>query len=171
MGLVEHREGAPKQLGFAVITVSDTRRGAEDRGGAYLVESIEQAGHRVVHRGSVPDEPEAIAQALQQALQAPECQLVLFTGGTGLAPRDRTAEVLQAAFEAEIPGFGELFRMLSYQEIGPASMLSRACAGVVDRRVIVALPGSPAALRLAMERLLLPEAGHLVQQVAPPPGA
>jgi len=164
MGLEEHRAAAPRRLAFAVITVSDTRDEAADRGGAYLVESVEGAGHRVARRTLVRDEAPAIEAAVRAAAGDPEVQLLLLTGGTGIAPRDVTVPTLQGLFEGEIPGFGELFRALSYAEIGPAAILSRACAGLVGGKVVLALPGSPKALRLAMERIVLPEAGHLVAQ-------
>ncbi len=169
MGLQEHRTGAPQRVRCAVITVSDTRRGAEDTGGAYLVGALETAGHAVVERAWVPDEPKEILAALDKALVAPgPVQVILFTGGTGIAPRDRTVETLEPRFAPPIPGFGELFRALSFAEIGAASMLSRACAGAVHGRLVCALPGSRNALRLAMERLILPEIGHLVAQLAGP---
>lgn len=169
MGLQEHRRAAPQRVRFAVITVSDTRRGADDTGGAYLVSAIEAAGHAVVQRAWVCDEPQEIGAALEEALVAPgPVQAILFTGGTGIAPRDRTVEALEPRFAPPIPGFGELFRSLSFQEIGAASMLSRACAGAVEGRLVCALPGSRNALRLAMERLILPEIGHLVGQLGGP---
>ncbi len=164
MGLEEHRKGS-QSIGFAVITVSDTRRGDADTGGAYLVQAIEGAGHRVLMRAWTMDEGAEIESALREALAQPGIQMVLFTGGTGLARRDVTTETLQGAFDRPIPGFGELFRMLSFEEVGPASMLSRACAGACQGRFVCALPGSKKALELAMQRLLLPEAQHLVGQL------
>ncbi|HRV81294.1 MAG TPA: molybdenum cofactor biosynthesis protein B [Planctomycetota bacterium] len=165
MGLEEHREPKQAGIGVTIITVSDTRRGREDSGGGYLVEALEEAQHEVHWRTWVPDERLSIKEALAKALSMPEVEVVLFTGGTGLAPRDVTSQVLQDAFELAIPGFGELFRMLSYEEIGPATILSRASAGVILGRLICSLPGSPKALRLAMERILLPELHHLVNQI------
>ena len=164
MGLEEHRKGQAR-IGFGVVTVSDTRRGEADTGGAYLQGAIEEAGHRVVFRDWVRDERVAIRKALQDALGRPEVQMVLFTGGTGLATRDVTVQALEPGFEILVPGFGELFRMLSFQEIGAASMLSRAMAGVVGGRLVVLLPGSVKALELAMGRILLPEAQHLLNQL------
>lgn len=165
MGLEQHRKQGSGSYGFAVVTVSDTRDLASDRGGSYLVESIEGAGHRVLSRQIVRDDAGEIREALKTALEQSEVELVLFTGGTGLAPRDVTAPTLEEAYEATIPGFGELFRALSYEQIGSATILSRASAGVVDGRIIFALPGSPKALSLAMDSIILKEAGHLVSQV------
>jgi molybdenum cofactor biosynthesis protein B len=164
MGLEEHRRAAPDRLSFAVVTISDTRDASSDRGGAFLVESIEAAGHRVKSRALVPDEPDAIRGALAQAVGDDDVQLVLTTGGTGIAPRDVTYETLRDVFDREIPGFGELFRWLSYAEIGSATILSRAVGGVCGTTVVLALPGSPKALRLAMDEIVLKEAGHLVSQ-------
>ena len=164
MGLEEHRQSSGGARAFAVITVSDTRDAATDRGGDFLVETLEAAGHRVVHRGRVRDEVEPIRAAVRSACGLEAVELVLLTGGTGIAPRDVTPEALRPLLERELPGFGELFRMLSYQEIGSAALLSRALGGVVGRTVVLALPGSPKALRLALEAIVLPEAGHLVSQ-------
>lgn len=156
-----HRHSAPRVLAIAVITVSDTRDATTDTGGDLLAEGLAAAGHRVVARRWVADDRVAIRVALDALLDDPSVQVILLTGGSGLAPRDVTPEALAGLFEREIPGFGELFRMLSYEEIGAAAMLSRAAAGVAKGRIIAALPGSRAALRLALERLLIPELGHL----------
>ena len=164
MGLEEHRQSSAGARGFAVVTVSDTRDLASDRGGAYLVEALEAAGHRVVHRGLVADEVEAIRAEVRAACGVGGVELVLLTGGTGLAPRDVTPEALEGLFDRGIPGFGELFRALSYAEIGSAAILSRALGGVVGGTVVLALPGAPKALRLALEAIVLPEAGHLISQ-------
>lgn len=165
MGLEQHREQGAGSYAFAVVTVSDTRDEASDRGGSYLVESIEGAGHSVASRQIVRDDANEIRAALKAALDLPQVDLILFTGGTGLAPRDVTAPTLEEAYESSIPGFGELFRALSYEQVGSATILSRASAGVVDGRIVFALPGSPKALSLAMDSIILKEAGHLVSQV------
>ncbi|MDF1729663.1 MAG: molybdenum cofactor biosynthesis protein MoaB [Sulfitobacter sp.] len=148
-----------------MVTVSDTRRGEQDTGGQYLVEALETAGHRVVERAWVSDDREEILAQARALVTDSTVQVVLFTGGTGLAARDVTADTLAGFMESTIPGFGELFRQLSYQEIGPATILSRALAGVHTRKLVCALPGSPKALRLAMEKILLPECGHIVAQL------
>lgn len=151
-----------------MVTVSDTRSGAAgappDLGGDFLVASIEGAGHRVVRRERCADDADAIRAELRLCVADADVDLVLTTGGTGIAPRDVTYPTLKSVFDSEIPGFGELFRALSFQEIGSATILSRATAGLIADRVVIALPGSPKALRLAMERIVLPEAGHLVSQ-------
>lgn len=164
MGLEQHKDAAPKSLRFAVLTISDTRDASTDRGGPFLVEAIEAAGHSVTLRAIRRDEASEIEAVVREAVARADVDLVLLTGGTGLAPRDVTVPTLERMFEAAIPGFGEIFRMLSHREIGPAAILSRACAGLVARKVVVALPGSPKALALAWREILLPEAGHLVAQ-------
>ncbi|MBK7874634.1 MAG: MogA/MoaB family molybdenum cofactor biosynthesis protein [Planctomycetes bacterium] len=164
MSLERHREAAPKALRFAVITVSDTRDAATDRGGPFLVEGLAAAGHTTTARAIVRDERGAIAAAVRDAVGRDDVDLVLTTGGTGIAPRDVTVPTLEELFDSTIPGFGEVFRWLSYQEIGSAAILSRACAGLVAGKVVIALPGSPKALKLALEKLVLPEAGHLASE-------
>jgi len=161
-----HRHAATKRLCAVVITVSDTRTLADDSGGALLVELIESAGHCVVDRSIVPDEVDAIRAAVDAAVMRDDVHAVLLTGGTGIAARDVTPEALEPILDRVIPGFGELFRALSYQEIGSAALLSRALAGTVRGRVVAALPGSRAAIRLAVEKLLLPELPHLASEAA-----
>ena len=172
MGLAEHRKESPSAVRFAVITVSDTRDAATDKGGDYLVRAIVDARHVAARRALVRDDASAIDAAVREAVRAGDVDLVLLTGGTGIAPRDVTAPTLERMFESAIPGFGELFRWLSYKEIGSASILSRATAGLVEGKVVIALPGSPKALELAMKEIVLVEAGHLVAQTrGPSPGA
>jgi len=168
MSLAQHRAESRPVLRFAVITVSDTRDAVTDRGGPRIVELLEQAGQQVARRALVKDEPFEIERAVRECLADAEVDLVLTTGGTGLAPRDQTVPTLERMFESAIPGFGELFRWLSYREIGSAAILSRACAGVIGRKVVIALPGSPKALDLALREIVLPEAGHLVSQARGP---
>lgn len=146
----------------AVVTVSDTRTLETDRGGAAIVSLLEESGHVALSRTVVPDDPSAIRDAIERALAQDAVQAVITTGGTGISARDGTYEVVSALLEKRLDGFGEIFRMLSYQQIGAAAMLSRACAGLVRHRIVIALPGSEAAVRLAMEELILPELGHLV---------
>jgi molybdenum cofactor biosynthesis protein B len=160
-----HRRAAPARVAAVVITVSDTRTLESDAGGALVAELLEAAGHRVVERRIVRDEVEAIRAALDAAIMRDDVHAVILTGGTGIAPRDVTPEALEPVLDRAIPGFGELFRALSYAEIGAAAMLSRALAGTARGRLVVGLPGSRAAIRLALERLVLPEIGHLVGEV------
>lgn len=164
MSVHRHRAEAPRSVPAAVVTVSDTRTVEEDSGGALVCSLLEEAGHQVRTRCIVPDDPAAIAGAVQEALADDEVAVVILTGGTGVAPRDVTPETVQPLLERVIPGFGELFRMLSYEEVGSAALLSRALAGIARGRVVVALPGSRGAVRLGMQRLLLPELGHLVAE-------
>ena len=159
-----HRRSAPRQVPTAVITVSDTRTLETDTGGARVAERLAQAGHPVVSREIVRDDPDAIAEALREALSRDEIAAVILTGGTGVAPRDVTPEAVEPLLERVIPGFGELFRMLSFGDIGSAALLSRALAGVVSGRVVFVLPGSRGAVELAMEKLILPEIGHLAAE-------
>jgi molybdenum cofactor biosynthesis protein B len=151
-------------LGVALLTVSDSRTEATDSGGRRLRELAEGAGHRIVSAEIVRDDLAAIRAAVETALAAEGVDLLLLTGGTGVSPRDVTVEAIRPLFEKELPGFGELFRALSFAEIGSAAMLSRATAGIARGRAIFLLPGSPAALDLAMSRLILPEARHLLGQ-------
>lgn len=160
-----HREqGRSPGLGFALVTVSDSRRQGEDGSGALARRLVAEAGHRVAGARIVRDETASIREVVEAFLGDPGCDVVLLTGGTGVAPRDRTPEAVVPLFERELPGFGELFRTLSFAEIGPAAMLSRATAGVARGRALFLLPGSPAAVELALSRLLLPEVGHLLAQ-------
>jgi molybdopterin adenylyltransferase len=168
MSLEQHREQSRAALRFAVITVSDTRDAATDRGGPLIVETLEAAGQRVTRRAIVKDEASEIERAVRECVASAEVDLVLTTGGTGLAPRDVTVPTLERMFECAIPGFGELFRALSYREIGSAAILSRASAGAIGRKPVIALPGSPKALTLALREIILPEAGHLVSQMRGP---
>ena len=154
-----HRHGAHAHLKLGVITASDTRDGSSDESGRLIRELLEGAGHRVTHYEVLPDTPERIAEAVRNGLR--ELDGIIINGGTGIAARDSTIEAIRPLIDKELEGFGELFRALSFQEIGSAAFLSRALAGISGGKIIVALPGSPNACRLAMEKLLLPELGHM----------
>ncbi|MCE9547537.1 MAG: molybdenum cofactor biosynthesis protein MoaB [Planctomycetia bacterium] len=162
--VTEHRAAAPLQIRCAIVTVSDTRTEKTDRGGPLVAELLIAAGHFVADQTILPDEPEQLRQYIAALAANSQIDVVLLTGGTGIGPRDLTFETLQPLLTKPLPGYGELFRLLSYQEIGPAAMLSRAIGGLVDRTVVLSMPGSPKAVRLAMEKLILPDLGHLVQQ-------
>lgn len=164
MGHEEHRREAPRSLKVFVVTASDTRGEAEDESGAFLRGAAVAAGHAVVGYRVVKDEPAELRAALDAAAAA-GAEVIVVNGGTGIAGRDRTYEAVAAVLEKRIDGFGELFRMLSFQEIGPAAMLSRAVAGVWGGRVVFSVPGSTKAVRLAWERLIGPEAGHVVREL------
>jgi len=148
-------------IGFAIITLSDTRTEATDKSGAFLRDAIHSSGHAVARYQIVSDDPEAIAEALDAALSDPAVGVVVTTGGTGISARDSAYETISARLDKRLDGFGELFRMLSFQEIGAAAMLSRAVGGIASGRPLFALPGSTAAVRLGIEQLILPQVGHL----------
>jgi molybdenum cofactor biosynthesis protein B len=166
MGAEQHRAQAAGQgsVPIAIVTVSDTRTSETDESGHTIRTLAEAAGHTVVDYRIVKDEPTEVQRALEE-FAAGLARVIIFNGGTGISARDRTFDVISRAIEKPLPGFGELFRMLSYQEVGAAAMLSRATAGVYRERVVVSTPGSPAAVRLAMERLLLPELRHLAWEL------
>ncbi|MDQ3522546.1 MAG: molybdenum cofactor biosynthesis protein MoaB [Gemmatimonadota bacterium] len=149
----------------AVVTVSDSRTPETDTNAHYLREAIAAAGHRMVEYRLLRDEPSQIAATLDE-LTASEARIILFNGGTGISTRDSTFDALDAKLEKRLPGFGELFRMLSYGQVGAAAMLSRATAGTYRGRVVVSVPGSPAAVQLAWEKLLASELGHLAWEIA-----
>ena len=164
MSHAAHRAAAPKTTRCAVVTVSDTRTEATDRGGGAIVELLARHGHQVAGKTIVPDDPGRVRGALQAGIDAPDIDAVIATGGTGITRRDGTYEVVAALLEKRIDGFGELFRALSYDEIGPAAMMSRACAGLAGDTIVISLPGSENAVRLAMTKLILPELGHMVRE-------
>src|SRR5437870_6273815 len=165
MGAQEHHAKAKRAVVCAVLTVSDTRTPETDANGTCIQALLEQAGHRVASYAVLPDEAERVRAHVEGLLGDPEVDAVILNGGTGLAPRDRTYEAIVDLFEKRLDGFGELFRMLSYEHVGAAAMLSRAAAGVARGKVVAALPGATAAVDLAMTKLLLPELGHMVQLV------
>lgn len=181
MAVHEHKAASPgaSSIRVAVLTVSDTRTLDTDQGGALVEQMAREAGFHVIGRELVRDEPAAIRD--QIGLWAPErgagassagpggaVHAILITGGTGVAPRDTTVDVVSPLFERHLLGFGELFRMLSFAEIGSAAMLSRASAGIVQGVPVFIMPGSPSAVRLALGRLILPELGHLVAELRRP---
>ena len=166
MSHVEHKSQAPRSVGCFVVTVSDTRTVETDTGGRAIDDLLRAAGHNLVGRAIVKDDPDLVRRAIERQLADPDVQVIITTGGTGISSRDRTYEAVSALLDKRLDGFGELFRMLSYEQIGPSAMLSRACAGLVAGRIVVLLPGSEAAVRLAMERLLIPELGHLVHEAS-----
>ena len=162
----EHKATAPKSVGCFVLTVSDTKNPETDTSGAVIRELLTAAGHRVAGSAIVRDEPAEVARLVRDACARDEVQTVILTGGTGITARDSTYEAVEALLDKRLPGFGELFRMLSFQEIGAAAMLSRAQMGIHARRIVVSLPGSPSACRLALDKLLIPELGHLLREAS-----
>jgi molybdenum cofactor biosynthesis protein B len=159
-----HRKSAVAEVPTAVVTVSDTRTPETDTGGDRVAELLAGAGHPVVSREIVPDAAELITAAIRACLARDEVRAVIVTGGTGVAPRDVTPEAVEPLLDRVVPGFGELFRTLSYEDIGSAALLSRALAGLVGDKLVFVLPGSRGAVKLAMERLILPEIGHLAAE-------
>ena len=159
----DHETEASKirSLGFAVITMSDTRSEDTDVSGAFIKTILQDAGHTVPFYRVLQDDPEKIKTTVQDCLIDPHIAVIITNGGTGIAARDRTFDVVASLLDKTLDGFGELFRMLSYQEIGAAAMLSRAVAGIANGKVVFAIPGSTNAVRLAMEKLILPQAGHV----------
>jgi molybdenum cofactor biosynthesis protein B len=149
----DHRVFNPGDVACFVLTVSDTRTPATDSSGRAIVSALEEAGHAVTGHKIVRDEPDEVTGAIRQELREGHARVIITTGGTGISRRDSTYEALSTMFEKQLDGFGELFRMLSFQEIGAPAMLSRATAGVVSGRAMFLLPGSEAAVRLAMTRL------------------
>ncbi len=158
-----HPDKQPIAVTCAVITVSDTRTPETDRSGQLIQELLQQAGHSIADYILIPDEPDQIQTHLQRLSQQSEIQAIIFSGGTGIAPRDTTYDAIEQQLDKILPGFGELFRFLSYQEIGSRAMASRAVAGVCGSQLIFSLPGSTNAVKLAIEKLILPELGHLVR--------
>ena len=161
----EHRAAAPSRVRCSVITVSDTRTEDTDTGGRLLRELLTERGHQVVGHSIVRDEPTVLRAAIERQLNTPEVQAVITTGGTGISRRDGSYEVIAELLEKRLDGFGELFRSLSFAEIGPSAMLSRACAGTAHGKILISLPGSQNAVRLGLTKLILPELGHLVREV------
>jgi len=167
MGAEDHRVKAGHgPVTVALVTVSDTRTPETDVNRHYLEARLTELGHVTAAYRLIKDEPDQVAAALDELAALPDVRLILFNGGTGISPRDTTYDVLARMLEKTLPGFGELFRMLSFQEVGPAAMLSRATAGVYRGRVVVSMPGSPNAVQLAMEKLIFPEINHLAWEVA-----
>jgi molybdenum cofactor biosynthesis protein B len=161
-----HKADAPASVACYVITVSDTRTEETDASGRAIADLLCAAGHVVVGRTIVKDDPDQVRSAIERQLSSPDVQAIITTGGTGISSRDGTYEVVSGLLHKRLDGFGELFRMLSYEAIGSSAMMSRACAGLVAGRIVASLPGSEAAVRLAMEKLLIPELGHLVREAS-----
>lgn len=162
----EHKAAAPRTVGCFVVTISDTRTEDTDTSGRAIVQLLESAGHAIIGRTIVKDDAEVVRGLVERQLAHPEVQAIITTGGTGITSRDMAYEAITAVLQKRLDGFGELFRMLSYEQIGSAAIMSRACAGMVAGRIVISLPGSEAAVRLGMEKLVLPELGHLVQQAS-----
>lgn len=158
-----HRDSSPASVRCVVLTISDSRTEADDTSGAAIIEALTAAGHVVTGRKLLRDDPGPVAEAVRRATVSAD--VVITTGGTGITSRDSTYEAIAGLLEKRLDGFGEIFRMLSYQDIGSAAMLSRACAGTIRKTVVFSLPGSENAVRLAMQKLIVPELGHVVREL------
>lgn len=166
MGTADHREKAGHDpVTIAIVTVSDTRTPETDTNRQYIERRMGELGHVVAAYRLIKDEPDQVAAALDELVDLPAVRLILFNGGTGISPRDTTYDVISRMLEKTLPGFGEIFRMLSYQEVGAAAMLSRATAGVYKKTLVFSMPGSPNAVEVALEKLILPEINHLAWEV------
>ncbi len=166
MGAPDHRELAGQQpVTVAIVTVSDTRTPETDVNRQYIERRLDDLGHHVAAYRLIKDEPDQVAAALEELAALPDVRLILFNGGTGISPRDTTYDVINRMLEKPLPGFGEIFRMLSYQEVGAAAMLSRATAGVYKKTLVFSMPGSPNAVQVALEKLILPEINHLAWEI------
>lgn len=160
----QHSAQGPQTARCAVITVSDTRTLENDTGGRAVVDHLTAAGHVVIAREIIPDEPGRMRPLLESLRDYNDLDAILMTGGTGITSRDQTFETVSGLLDKPLPGYGEIFRMLSFQEIGPAAILSRAVGGLIGRKVLLTMPGSPAAVRLAMEKIIIPQLGHLLRE-------
>jgi molybdenum cofactor biosynthesis protein B len=166
MGHIEHKALSPAVAHCYILTISDTRTEATDSSGRTIFDLLFAGGHQVTGRKIVRDEPDEVRNAIMEQLDKPDVQVILTTGGTGVTSRDTTYEAIVSLLDKKLDGFGELFRMLSFQEIGSAAMLSRAVGGLVRNKVVLSMPGSENAVRLAMTKLILPELGHLVREAS-----
>jgi molybdenum cofactor biosynthesis protein B len=166
VSVADHKRGPAPTARVFVLTVSDTRDLQTDSSGAAIVGLLEEAGHSVTGRELVRDDPTEVQRIIRHHLAEPDADVIITTGGTGVSSRDTTYEAVAGLLQKRLEGFGELFRMLSYDEIGSAAMLTRACAGIAGGKVVFVLPGSEHAVRLAMSKLILPEVGHLLREVA-----
>ena len=160
----EHKAQGPQSVRCAVITVSDTRTLETDTGGQTVIVHLTGAGHTIAARKIIPDDPARMRPLLESLRGRDDIDAILLTGGTGITSRDQTYETVSGLIDKPLPGYGEVFRMLSFQDIGPAAILSRAVGGLVGRKVLLTMPGSPAAVKLAMEKIIVPELSHLVRE-------
>lgn len=166
MGHEGHKHKAPKSVKVFVVSISDTRTEADDESGAYIKEELEKAGHGIAGYRLIKDEPSEIVKLINAEASRGDLHAFILTGGTGISSRDSTFEAVRSLLEKEIEGFGEIFRHLSYQDIGASAIMSRAAAGSYHGKIIISIPGSLNAVKLAMEKLILPELGHMVYEVS-----
>ena len=166
MSQAEHKASSPSSVRCVVITISDTRTEENDSSGDAIANLLTAAAHTVAGRAIVKDDADLVRATIERHLGTADVDVIITTGGTGITSRDSTYDAVSGLLQKRLDGFGELFRMLSFEQIGSAAIMSRACAGIVAGRIVVSLPGAEAAVRLAMERLVIPELGHLVQQAS-----
>ena len=164
MGYQEHKQQAPRSVNCAVVIISDTRTEQSDQSGKLIMTALKKNGHRVMSYSILKNDADSVAGKLGELLNEEDLQVIITSGGTGIGRRDITIETVLPILEKKLDGFGELFRFLTYQEIGTGSIMSRAMAGVARGKVIICLPGSAGAVDLAVERIILPEIGHLVRE-------
>lgn len=164
MSYHEHKEQSPQSVSCAVLTISDSRTEQDDESGRILRNKLEQNGHRVIAHTIVKNEAAAIKSRIDQLLVQADLQAIITSGGTGISSRDVTVETVTPMLDKKLDGFGELFRFLTYQELDTASIMSRAVAGVIRGKVIICIPGSTGAVNLALDKIILPELGHLVRE-------
>jgi molybdenum cofactor biosynthesis protein B len=164
VGYREHKEKSPRSVTCAVLTISDSRTEQDDESGKLLKEKLSQNGHRVLAYAVLRNDADSIKRQIEKLLKLTDLQVLITSGGTGISHRDVTIETISPVLEKKLDGFGELFRFLSHQEIGTGSIMSRAMAGVVEGKVIICLPGSLNAVKLAMDKIILPEIGHMVRE-------
>ncbi len=162
---VEHKAQAPTKIGCAVITCSDTRTPETDTSGYRIMNMLKEAGHGVLSYQLIKDEPKKIKAAVKKTAKNKRIQAVVINGGTGIAKRDSTFEAIDGMLEKRLEGFGEVFRYLTYQEIGSPAIMTRATAGTYKGKILFSTPGSENAVRLAMDKLILPELGHIIREL------
>ncbi len=166
MSYLEHKKEAPQSAGVALLTVSDSRTEETDESGKLLRQKLVEAGHRIIAYTLLKNDAAAVRETIEELLDEEEVQVIVTGGGTGLSHRDITVETVSAMLEKRLDGFGELFRSLSYQEIGTSCIMSRSVAGVIKGKVIICIPGSLGAARLAVEKIILPEIGHMIREAS-----
>jgi molybdenum cofactor biosynthesis protein B len=166
LGHIEHKEQSPQKVACAVVVISDSRTEKTDESGKLLLAKLTESGHIVPSFSLLKNDANAIRQKLDELLNHSETQVIITSGGTGASRRDITIETVTPLLEKKLDGFGELFRTLSYQEIGTSSILSRAQAGIANGKVIISLPGSLGATKLALDKIILPEIGHMVREAS-----
>lgn len=165
MSTREHKKDAPKHVSIGIITVSTTRALVDDKSGRWINEQATRLGHHVVYHQVIPDDTDIIASTVHDLIQAEKPNVLLITGGTGITKKDLTIEAVSSMFSKELTAFGALFAHLSTEEIGSAAILSRATAGVIENTIVFCMPGSLNACKLACNRLIFPELGHLVKHL------